>query len=338
MFIHNLDPFIFDFGFFAVRWYSLAYIVGIFIGWWYGKKIISNLPEKSKGSLIANDFDDLIAYLIISMIIGGRIGYVIFYNPIYYFNNPAEILKIWLGGMSFHGGFIGVILAIIYSSKTSKIPITMFFICKILTSRKINVKILEKKLAHIKKPINLSIIGCVVNGPGEAAHTDIGITGGGKDSSMLYIKGVQTEKINNDEIITSEDIDLINRMSDRKIEKVINEIDDSEKINTTDTKLQILEDEKKIIEQTNLKLKDENESLKITINNLNKQNVDFRNELYDQKQIIAQYNIDLDEIEFLRLNLKFGHQCRKSFLNNDGFEVGTLEYKSCVMNKGQIND
>ena len=116
------------------------------------------------------------------------------------------------------------------------------------------------------------------------------------------------------------------------------EIDVSQKINTTDTKLQILEDEKKIIEQTNLKLKDENESLKITINNLNKQNVDFRNELYDQKQIIAQYNIDLDEIEFLRLNLKFGHQCRKSFLNNDGFEVGTLEYKSCVMNKGQIND
>ena len=116
------------------------------------------------------------------------------------------------------------------------------------------------------------------------------------------------------------------------------EIDDTQKINTTDTKLQILEDEKKIIEQTNLKLKDENESLKITINNLNKQNADFRNELYDQKQIIAQYNIDLDEIEFLRLNLKFGHQCRKSFLNNDGFEVGTLEYKSCVMNKGQIND
>ena len=116
------------------------------------------------------------------------------------------------------------------------------------------------------------------------------------------------------------------------------EIDDSKKINTADTKLQILEDEKKIIEQTNLKLKDENESLKITINNLNKQNVDFRNELYNQKQIIAQYNIDLDEIEFLRLNLKFGHQCRKSFLNNNGFEVGTLEYKSCVMNKGQIND
>ena len=116
------------------------------------------------------------------------------------------------------------------------------------------------------------------------------------------------------------------------------EIDDTQKINTTDTKLQILEDEKKIIEQTNLKFKNENELLKITINNLNKQIADFRDEVNDQKQIIAQYNIDLDEIDFLRLNLKFGHTCRKSFLNNDGFEVGTFEYKSCVMSKGQINE
>ena len=92
------------------------------------------------------------------------------------------------------------------------------------------------------------------------------------------------------------------------------------------------------IEQTNLKFKNENELLKITINNLNKQIADFRDEVNDQKRIIAQYNIDLDEIDFLRLNLKFGHTCRKSFLNNDGFEVGTFEYKSCVMSKGQINE
>ena len=64
------------------------------------------------------------------------------------------------------------------------------------------VKILEDKLSHIKTPITLSIIGCVVNGPGEAAQTDVGITGGGKDSSMLYLKGVQTEKLNNNEIIS----------------------------------------------------------------------------------------------------------------------------------------
>ena len=64
------------------------------------------------------------------------------------------------------------------------------------------VKILEEKLSHIKTPITLSIIGCVVNGPGEASQTDIGITGGGKDSSMLYLKGVQTEKLDNQEIIS----------------------------------------------------------------------------------------------------------------------------------------
>ena len=64
------------------------------------------------------------------------------------------------------------------------------------------VKELEKKLSHIKKPITLSIIGCVVNGPGEASQTDIGITGGGKDSNMLYLNGIQTKKLNNNEIIS----------------------------------------------------------------------------------------------------------------------------------------
>ena len=64
------------------------------------------------------------------------------------------------------------------------------------------VKILEEKLSHIKTPITLSIIGCVVNGPGEASQTDIGITGGGKDSSMLYLKGVQTEKLDNQDIVS----------------------------------------------------------------------------------------------------------------------------------------
>ena len=64
------------------------------------------------------------------------------------------------------------------------------------------VQILEEKLSHIKAPITLSIIGCVVNGPGEAALTDIGITGGGKNSNMLYLKGIQTEKLTNDQIVS----------------------------------------------------------------------------------------------------------------------------------------
>ena len=76
------------------------------------------------------------------------------------------------------------------------------------------VKVLEEKLSHIKTPITLSIIGCVVNGPGEAAQTDIGITGGGKDSSMLYLKGVQTEKINNQEIVSK----IVNLVEKKAIE------------------------------------------------------------------------------------------------------------------------
>ena len=75
------------------------------------------------------------------------------------------------------------------------------------------VKILEEKLSHIKEPITLSIIGCVVNGPGEAAYTDIGITGGGRDSNMLYLNGIQTEKLGNKEIV-SKVIDLVERKAE----------------------------------------------------------------------------------------------------------------------------
>ena len=75
------------------------------------------------------------------------------------------------------------------------------------------MKILEEKLSHIKEPITLSIIGCVVNGPGEAAYTDIGITGGGRDSNMLYLNGVQTEKLGNKEIV-SKVIDLVERKAE----------------------------------------------------------------------------------------------------------------------------
>jgi len=79
------------------------------------------------------------------------------------------------------------------------------------------VKILEEKLSHIKTPITLSIIGCVVNGPGEASQTDIGITGGGKGSNMLYLKGVETEKISTERII-SKVVDLVEKKA-KEIEK-----------------------------------------------------------------------------------------------------------------------
>ena len=126
MFIHNLDPILFDLGFIQLRWYSLAYVFGILIGWWYGKKIIIRKSANLDNNSETRAFDDLITYLIISIIIGGRIGYVIFYNLSYYITNPLEIIKIWEGGMSFHGALIGIILGTYIFSKKNKIKVFFF--------------------------------------------------------------------------------------------------------------------------------------------------------------------------------------------------------------------
>ncbi len=102
-----------------------------------------------------------------------------------------------------------------------------------------------------------------------------------------------------------------------------------------ESKLKILEDELKIIEETNSKFIEENENLTNKINDLNKQISILNNEIFSQKQQINQFNIDTQELEFLKLNLEHGHKCRKSFFNTDGFKVGTEEYKSCVLNGGR---
>ena len=120
MFINNFDPVAFQIFSFEIRWYSLAYIFGIIFGWLYCKK---NLIKDKK---LLNLFDDLITYLIIGIILGGRLGYVIFYNLEYYLDNFFEILMIWNGGMSFHGGLIGVILATVIFSKKHKINSYIF--------------------------------------------------------------------------------------------------------------------------------------------------------------------------------------------------------------------
>ena len=126
MFTHNLNPILFDLGFFSVKWYSLAYIVGIVFGWSYGKNIIFKKFQNQSPEILKN-FDDLITYLIIAIVIGGRLGYVIFYNFDYYFFNPIEIFKIWQGGMSFHGALIGIIFVTYYFSKKKKFKSTFFF-------------------------------------------------------------------------------------------------------------------------------------------------------------------------------------------------------------------
>ena len=117
MYIHNLNPVIFDFGILSLRWYSLSYLVGIIFGWWYGKKIIYFINNRYKTNYNLNLYDDYITVVIVSIIIGGRLGYVLFYNLIYFLSNPIEIFYIWNGGMSFHGWLLGLIIGTIIFSK-----------------------------------------------------------------------------------------------------------------------------------------------------------------------------------------------------------------------------
>ena len=105
MFINNFESVAFSIFSLEIRWYSLAYIFGIIFGWVYCKKILI------KDNNLLTKFDDYITYLIVGVILGGRLGYVVFYNFAYYINNPVEILMLWNGGMSFHGGLIGIIIS-----------------------------------------------------------------------------------------------------------------------------------------------------------------------------------------------------------------------------------
>ncbi|MDB2353444.1 prolipoprotein diacylglyceryl transferase [Candidatus Pelagibacter bacterium] len=157
MYIHNLDPVLLDFGLIVIRWYSLAYIFGIVIGWWFGKKIIIHILKNTNFKFKLDDFDDLISYLIISIIVGGRIGYVIFYNFNYYILNPLEIIKVWEGGMSFHGALIGIVIGTYLFSK--KKSISMFFILDIIAC----VAPIGIFLGRIANFINSELIGKVTS-------------------------------------------------------------------------------------------------------------------------------------------------------------------------------
>ena len=120
MFINNFDPVAFQIFSLEIRWYSLSYIFGLIFGWFYCKKFLI------KNEKILNLFDDLITYLIIGIIVGGRLGYVVFYNPIYYSKNLIEIFMIWNGGMSFHGGGLGAIFATYLFCKKNNINYYIF--------------------------------------------------------------------------------------------------------------------------------------------------------------------------------------------------------------------
>jgi phosphatidylglycerol:prolipoprotein diacylglycerol transferase len=112
-----IDPVAIAIGPFAIRWYALAYIAGIVLGWRYALYLVRRPPV----FMTRNDMDDFILWLTLGVILGGRFGYVLFYKPGYYIYNPLEALYLWHGGMSFHGGLIGVLLAVFLFARRRQI-------------------------------------------------------------------------------------------------------------------------------------------------------------------------------------------------------------------------
>ena len=108
MLIHpNIDPIAFSIGPLAVRWYGLMYLAGFAAGWWLGTRRI----DRGMAPVTRTQLDDMVFYTLLGVILGGRLGYVLFYKPLYYLSQPLEVFYIWQGGMSFHGGLLGVMTA-----------------------------------------------------------------------------------------------------------------------------------------------------------------------------------------------------------------------------------
>ena len=119
----KLEPVLVKLGPFAIRWYALAYICGILLGWLYARRIIANDDRwGGPAPVTVADYDDFVLWITLGIILGGRIGYVLFYNLDFFIANPSEIVQVWNGGMSFHGGFLGCVIAVALFSLKRHIP------------------------------------------------------------------------------------------------------------------------------------------------------------------------------------------------------------------------
>ena len=118
------DPVLVQVGPFAIRWYALAYIGGILLGWFYARSLIrTDRVWGGPAPLTTLDLDDFILWVTLGIILGGRVGYVLFYNPAHFAANSLEALQLWKGGMSFHGGFVGCLVAVLLFARRRDIPV-----------------------------------------------------------------------------------------------------------------------------------------------------------------------------------------------------------------------
>ncbi|SDU29237.1 prolipoprotein diacylglyceryl transferase [Stappia sp. ES.058] len=124
----TIDPVLIEFGPFAIRWYALAYIAGLLLGWWSMRALVTS--DRLWGAQVRPgllDVDDFVVYATLGTILGGRLGYVLFYAPGYYLQNPLDALAVWSGGMSFHGGFLGVVAAMAIFAWRRGLPLWTLF-------------------------------------------------------------------------------------------------------------------------------------------------------------------------------------------------------------------
>jgi len=119
-----IDPVIVSFGPFAIRWYALSYVAGLLIGWWIMMRLADRPPAPGRDPVVSRAMvDDFLLWATLGVILGGRLGYVLFYNAGYYLADPLRILEVWKGGMSFHGGLLGVVIATVLFARRRHIPI-----------------------------------------------------------------------------------------------------------------------------------------------------------------------------------------------------------------------
>ncbi len=146
----QINPVLVWIGPLPIRWYALAYIAGMIFGWAYVRHLVGKaalwdgLPRPSPASI-----DDLLVYVALGIILGGRLGYVLFYNPAYYLAHPGEIIAVWKGGMSFHGGLIGAALGIVLFARQIKVPILSVMD---VTATSVPIGLFLGRLANFIKP------------------------------------------------------------------------------------------------------------------------------------------------------------------------------------------
>ncbi|MBL0320355.1 MAG: prolipoprotein diacylglyceryl transferase [Alphaproteobacteria bacterium] len=149
-----IDPIMLQVGPFAIRWYAMAYIIGLFGGWYYFSKLDKKEPLLNKDA-----FENILVYTLLGIIIGGRIGYILFYNLPFYLHSPLEILKVWRGGMSFHGGAIGVIFSLYLFSRRYKVPYLK------LMDKVVCVVPIGLCLGRLANFVNAELYGRITNAP-----------------------------------------------------------------------------------------------------------------------------------------------------------------------------